>query len=198
MGVLAEQIDGVKAVPLIMEQINGEVYALANATYRHSDVVYNIRDNIKDKIGTLKCKVYCENLGIRYNTNASDEKCKKDEVVPDVMIVCDRSKLKGGCYYGVPKFVAEVASPSTAARDRTLKMRIYQNLGVSEYWLVKPQGSLEIYYLKNGNYELFDDLVFCNDNDDDDYNANKIITLREFPNVSMTLGDIFFDYDEES
>lgn len=196
MGVFLEQIDGVTLDPPRTEQIDGTLYAMVKETYRHSDVVRNIRDSISKKIGRGPCSVYSEDLGLRYNINDSDEKRKRDEVTPDIMIVCDRTKLKAGYYFGVPKFIAEVSSPSTAARDRTIKMRIYENLGVSEYWIVKPQGSFEIYYLKNGKYELFDDLLFCDDKDDDDYNARKVITLREFPEVSMTLSDIFFDYDK--
>ncbi len=39
-----------------------------------------------------------------------------DYVCPDIMIVCDRKHLKGGCYSGVPKFIVETLSPSTAKR----------------------------------------------------------------------------------
>jgi Uma2 family endonuclease len=37
---------------------------------------------------------------------------------------------------GVPVLAVEVLSPSTAARDRGQKRRIYLGAGVSEYWIV--------------------------------------------------------------
>lgn len=38
----------------------------------------------------------------------------------------------------VPDWVCEIASPSTAARDRVLKRRLYSRAGVRHYWLVDP------------------------------------------------------------
>ena len=37
---------------------------------------------------------------------------------------------------GVPVLAIAVLSPSTAARDRVVKRRLYQEAGVSEYWIV--------------------------------------------------------------
>lgn len=37
---------------------------------------------------------------------------------------------------GVPVLAIEFLSPSTAARDRGAKRRIYQQAGVAEYWIV--------------------------------------------------------------
>jgi Uma2 family endonuclease len=37
---------------------------------------------------------------------------------------------------GVPVLVVEVLSPGTASRDRGAKRKIYQEAGVSEYWIV--------------------------------------------------------------
>lgn len=38
--------------------------------------------------------------------------------------------------YGIPFFVAEVTSPSTARYDRITKRRRYQRSGVAEYWII--------------------------------------------------------------
>jgi len=39
---------------------------------------------------------------------------------------------------GVPELVVEIASRSTRKRDETLKRRLYERQGVSEYWMVDP------------------------------------------------------------
>ena len=39
----------------------------------------------------------------------------------------------------IPELVAEVLSPSTAGRDRTMKTDIYLRAGVKEVWLVDPE-----------------------------------------------------------
>jgi len=43
---------------------------------------------------------------------------------------------------GVPLLAIEILSPSTAARDRGAKRRIYQRAGVAEYWIVDPDSQL--------------------------------------------------------
>ena len=94
-------------------------------------------------------------------------------------------------YYGVPKFVAETLSHSTAKRDKTEKKDIYEKAGVEEYWIVSPQGSVEIYYLEDGRYVLEQNYMLQNDKEDEDYNADQVIVLNSFPFIKMTLGEIF-------
>lgn len=39
---------------------------------------------------------------------------------------------------GVPELVVEIASKSTRKRDDTIKRRLYERAGVSEYWVLDP------------------------------------------------------------
>jgi Uma2 family endonuclease len=38
----------------------------------------------------------------------------------------------------VPELVVEIASKGTRRRDETIKRRLYERAGVTEYWLVDP------------------------------------------------------------
>jgi Uma2 family endonuclease len=40
---------------------------------------------------------------------------------------------------GVPELVIEIASKGTRKRDETIKRRLYERVGVSEYWVVDPE-----------------------------------------------------------
>jgi Uma2 family endonuclease len=40
---------------------------------------------------------------------------------------------------GVPELVIEIASKGTRKRDETIKRRLYERAGVSEYWVVDPE-----------------------------------------------------------
>ena len=64
------------------------------------------------------------------------DKDNKTMVQPDVLIVCDRSKVTRRCVYGAPDFIVEVLSPSTRKKDMFLKMAKYSNAGVREYWMI--------------------------------------------------------------
>ena len=81
----------------------------------------------------------------------------ENKFVPDMMVVCDRSKIKSDGVHGAPDLVVEVLSPSTAKDDRTRKKEIYEACGVPEYWLVSPTDkSIEVYLLESGKYILHD------------------------------------------
>ncbi len=88
--------------------------------------------------------------------------------------------------------LSETLSPSTAMRDRKKKKDIYEKAGVQEYWIVFPQGkSVEIYYLEDGRYILEQSYILQDDEEEEDYNAKAEICLRAFPNIKMTLDEIF-------
>lgn len=173
------------------EKINGIIYDMSPAPgYRHSIINGNIYEIVKRGLKNSLCLVFMENLDFKYQPDIND-----DYLCPDIMIVCDRKKLKGGSYYGVPKFIVETLSHTTAKRDKTEKKDIYEKSGVEEYWIVSPQVSVEIYYLENGRYVLQQHYMFQADKTEEDYNAEQEIVLRTFPHIRMTLGDIFEGVD---
>ena len=74
-------------------------------------------------------------------------------VQPDVMIVCDRSKVIRRCVYGAPDFVIEILSPSTKKKDMGKKLQKYMDAGVHEYWIVDPeQKRVLVYDFSTENY----------------------------------------------
>ena len=50
---------------------------------------------------------------------------------------------------------------------------------------------MEIYYLKDRKYILEQNYMLQDDKDDEDYNEDVEISLKAFPHIKMTLGDIF-------
>ncbi len=169
------------------EKVNGIVYDMSpSPDFRHSIINSNIHTIIKIGLKNSLCLVFMENLDFKYQPDIND-----DYFCPDIMIICDRKHLKGGSYSGVPKFIVETLSPSTVKRDRTVKKEAYEKAGVEEYWIVSPNGSVEIYYLQDGKYVLEQGYLLQDDEEEACYNARTEICLRAFPHIKMTLEDIF-------
>ncbi len=70
----------------------------------------------------------------------------KTMVQPDIVIVCDKDKVKQRVIYGAPDFVLEILSPSTRRKDMFVKSEKYCNAGVKEYWMIDPKKKLLIVY----------------------------------------------------
>lgn len=168
------------------EQINGIIYNMSpSADYRHATINLNIYRCLYSKLKDSLCMVFCENLDF-----VLDE--QGNYAIPDVMIICDRKQLNKGQYHGTPKFIVETLSPSTASRDKKEKKALYAAKGVDEYWIIDPfSKAIEIYYLTEGKYELEETYILETDEDDAAYNADVVITLKAFPNVTVVLADIF-------
>ena len=52
---------------------------------------------------------------------------------------------------GVPELVVEIASKGTRKRDETIKRRLYERAGVSEYWVVDPEIDVIRVYRREGD-----------------------------------------------
>lgn len=170
------------------EKINGVIYDMSPAPhFRHGMINSNIHTIIKYGLKDSICIVSMENLDFKYQPDIND-----DYLCPDIMVICDRKHLKGGTYSGVPRFVAETLSPSTAKRDRGEKKDIYERAGVEELWIISPrERAVEIYYLESGKYILNQNYILQDDIEEEHYNAETEITLRAFPHIKMTLAEIF-------
>jgi len=112
---------------------------------------------------------------------------EKDEDVanvyqPDLLVICDKSKLKGTGYYGVPSMVIEILSPSTVRHDRLLKFNIYEKFGVKEYWIVEPDAKLvSVFVLQDNNRYGRIELYTETDN----------VTVSIFPDLVIDLSKVF-------
>ncbi len=78
---------------------------------------------------------------------------EKTIVQPDVLVLCDRSKLNNKRIYGAPDLVVEVLSKSTKRKDSYLKLWKYKNAGVREYWMIDNKKKIVIVYEFRDNDE---------------------------------------------
>ena len=74
-------------------------------------------------------------------------------VVPDLLVVCDRSKLNGKICDGAPDLIVEIVSPSSERHDGFRKFNLYLQAGVKEYWIVYPaDNAIMVCTLKENEY----------------------------------------------
>jgi len=130
------------------ELINGEVVAMSSSpTFNHNRVASRIYRAFENYLEGKRCTAIADGTDL-YLT-------QEDRFIPDMMVVCDRDKIRRDGVHGAPDLVVEVLSPSTARNDRMHKKAVYEASGVREYWLVDPENrTMEQHFLRDGRLEL--------------------------------------------
>jgi len=114
------------------EAIEGDLYVTPAPTTRHQRVnkrlLYAL-DRILERPGLGE--VFIAPYGVEFPATG-------EGVQPDIVFVSGerRDIVAAAGIVGAPDLVVEVLSPSTASRDRTIKLRLYERHGVREYWIV--------------------------------------------------------------
>jgi len=84
---------------------------------------------------------------------------------------------------GVPELVIEIASKGTRKRDETIKRRLYERTGVSEYWVVDPK--VDVIRVYRRATEGFARVVEFSGE------AGDVLTTPLLPGLEMPLARIF-------
>ena len=118
-----------------VELIDGRFYDMGAPTPVHQQIIdeihFQIRSQIKEKGGECKSM-----SGIGLRLDSLDK--SGTGLIPDFVIICDKTNLHKKSFHGVPEFVLEVLSPSSRKIDLGIKMLKYQQHGAKEYWIVDP------------------------------------------------------------
>ncbi|MCD7736794.1 MAG: Uma2 family endonuclease [Lachnospiraceae bacterium] len=125
-----------------VELIDGVFYDMAAPAVSHQIASFHIGRQLADFIDTQNgvCLPLISPVDVQLDCD------DRTMVQPDVLVVCDRSKVINRCIYGAPDLVIEVLSESTARKDQTIKPAKYRGAGVREYWMIDLRKEKVILY----------------------------------------------------
>ena len=129
------------------ELIDGEHYVTPSPNIKHQTVSINL---------TVLIGSWLDNhpIGRLFHAPLDVVFSMVDVVEPDLLYLSnDRAAeaLTTLHVRGVPELVIEIASPGTRKRDETIKRRLYERTGVSEYWVVDPELDAIRVYRRHGD-----------------------------------------------
>jgi Uma2 family endonuclease len=115
----------------LAEYFNGEVVLMSAVVPAHGLVVGRLFRIFGEKL----CDG-CAVLGEPVRVKLFDG--ENIFVMPDVFVVCRKGKARifSRWVEGAPDLAVEVLSSSSVWNDRSRKMKLYQEAGVREYWIV--------------------------------------------------------------
>lgn len=137
------------------ELINGVAYNMTPApSVNHQRVSMELGRQFANFLSDKPCEVFSAPLDVRFSEPNEKDEDIKNVVQPDIVVVCDSSKLdEKGCK-GTPDLIIEIVSPSSASIDNIKKLQQYEKNGVKEYWIVHPIYKIVTIYkiMENGLY----------------------------------------------
>ena len=138
--------------PERVELFLGRVLRMSPApNVNHQLISGRIFKNIANYLEGNKCFVIAAPFDVRLPRSLKEG--EGDTVVqPDIVVICDRTKLdKQGCN-GAPDIVIEILSSGNSMREMKDKFELYEASFVKEYWIVDPvHQDVTLYTLNRNN-----------------------------------------------
>jgi len=130
------------------ELIDGVPYMMSAPNLKHQETTGEVYGQLRNFLKEKPCRPFIAPVDVRLNAKKGDN----DVVQPDVLVVCDHSKLEDGkSVKGAPDFIVEVLSPSTTSYDCFVKLNKYMWAGVREYWIINLDEKIVLTHILTGN-----------------------------------------------
>ncbi|GHV79343.1 hypothetical protein AGMMS49944_11340 [Spirochaetia bacterium] len=160
------------------EIINGEVYEMSSPATIHQDISMNLSGILWTYLKGKTCRAFAAPFDVRL----FPEPDKSDNTVlqPDLMVICDPSKIGKLSCNGAPDLVIEILSPSNTGKDLIIKFNLYLEAGVREYWVIDPETSLvKVNLFEKGHYNV------------STYGRSDMVPVTVLPGLTIDLKTLF-------
>ena len=135
------------------ELIDGVAWSMSPApSTAHQAISTELVSAIRSVLGKGGCRVFAAQFDVLLPDTPSQPDDEVPNVVqPDLVVICDPSKLRAFGCVGAPDWVIEILSPSTSRRDMVEKHALYERHGAKEYWVIDPGNRYVHVYLRGGD-----------------------------------------------
>ena len=163
------------------ELIDGEHYVTPTPVLRHQGICMNLSAMIwsylqQNPIG----RVIRSPLDVAFS--------HFDVVEPDLLYVSKQrlAEIEPSPWIkGAPNIVAEIGSPGTRKRDETIKLRLYEQFGVDEYWIIDPElDTIKVYRRAGDKDDRVAELTL---------ESGDVLTTPLLPGLELPLSKVFED-----
>ena len=160
------------------ELIDGVPYMMSAPNREHQAISMSLGSTFHQFLKGKSCSVYAAPFDVRLNPDKGNDTV----VQPDLLVVCNPSKLDKAGAKGAPDLIVEIISPSSVKMDRLRKYNKYQQVGVKEYWVINPANrTVDVNILQDNGTYLLSNI----------YTAEETIEVKTLEGLTIHLNEIF-------
>jgi Uma2 family endonuclease len=132
------------------ELIDGYPVKMSAPAATHQRILRKLSTRIDNFLNGKTCELFVAPFDVcLFGLGEKD----KTVVQPDLLVICDDSKIDEKYCNGAPDLVIEILSPSNRSHDILVKFNLYLGAGVKEYWVVDPEDkTLSVHIMSDGQY----------------------------------------------
>ena len=170
-----------------VEIIRGVAYMMSPPFTSHQKISMLLSQRFANFLAGKTCQVFAAPFGVRLFPK--EDQSDDTVVEPDIVVICDPSKIdERGCN-GAPDLIIEILSPSTKRKDKYLKRELYQKAGVREYWIVSADDKeIETHLFEQNSMKVFG----VNDEETpDDSKLPEVFNASVLAGLEVDVKDVF-------
>lgn len=139
----------------MVEIIKGKLFRMSPAPSRsHQIISRNLSGTLYNQLKGNTCQFFTAPFDVILPVKGKDYEDSDRVVQPDIVVICDPEKIRERGCFGAPDWIIEILSPHTTKKDLQDKFALYEESGVSEYWVVEPRNqTVEVFVLENETYK---------------------------------------------
>lgn len=166
----------------MVEIIKGKIFWMSPApSAKHQKVSMSLSVIIHLHLVEKKCQVFAAPFDVILPVSGKAYEDSDSVVQPDIVVICDPTKIEERGCFGAPDWVIEILSPHTTKKDLQDKFDLYEEAGVGEYWIVEPRNqTVEVFVLDDNQYRRITTYV-----------ESDTIPSNTFPGLEVSLGEVF-------
>jgi len=125
-----------------IELIKGKIQLMSPApNVQHQRVSRRLSSAIDTFLHEKTCELFVAPFDVRLYDRKKSILANLDiytVVQPDLCVICDKTRLDVQGCNGAPDWIIEILSKGNSKKEVNIKHKLYQESGVSEYWLIYP------------------------------------------------------------
>lgn len=169
-----------------VELIRGKIMLMSPApNVEHQRISRKLLVAIDWHLKGKTCEIFPAPFDVRLYDRSNSQLANADihtVVQPDLCVICNPEILdKQGCN-GAPDWIIEILSSGNSRREMNIKYQLYQESGVSEYWLVYPQQRAIHQFVLDANHRYQLQKM---------YTDGDMAITHLFPGLSLNITEFF-------